>query len=69
MIRRPDLVQALEDRYRVDHPLDPTAAMRLYEAMWEQARALGVLPPPDAWDGIEDDIRLARILSQCSPRS
>jgi hypothetical protein len=33
MIRRPDLVQALEDRYRVDHPLDPTAAMRLYEAM------------------------------------
>lgn len=69
MIRRPDLVKALEDRYAVEHPLDPTAAMRIFEAMWEQAHALGVLPPADPLDGIEEDIRLARILRSCSPRS
>ncbi|MBM4438324.1 MAG: hypothetical protein FJ029_14120, partial [Actinobacteria bacterium] len=67
MIRRPDLVQELEDRYAAEHPLDLDSAMRLYEAMWEHARALGALPPSDPWQGVEDDIRLARILAACSP--
>ncbi len=69
MIKRPDLVQALEDQFAAEAPLDPSHAMRLYEAMRDHARVLGVLPGPDPWAGVEDDIRLARVLSACSPRS
>jgi len=69
MMRRPDLVRQLEDRYLVEHPLDATAAMRVYEAMWAHARAVGALPGSDPRQGVEDDIRLARILAACSPNS
>jgi hypothetical protein len=31
--------------------------------MWEMGMALGVLPPKDPWEGIEVDIRVARILN------
>ena len=69
MLRRPDLVQALEDQVAREHRLTPTQAMNLYEAMWRQARALGALPGADPWQGVEDDIRLAHLLTLCSPNS
>ncbi len=69
MIRRPDLVQALEDRFAIDHPLSVQEAMRVYEEMWAHASAIGALPGPDPWAGVEDDVRLARTLASCSPGS
>ena len=38
-------------------------ALKLYEAMWKEAVALGVLPLADPLDGIEADIELARVLN------
>jgi hypothetical protein len=68
MQQRPDLVQELEDRFVATSRLSHAQAMALFEAMWEEARQLGVLPG-DPWDGLEVDLRLARILSTCSPDS
>ncbi len=38
-------------------------ALKLYEAMWKEAVALGVLPLADPLEGIEADIELARVLN------
>ena len=38
-------------------------ALRLFEAMWNEGIALGILPLSDPMEGIEVDIELARILN------
>jgi len=38
-------------------------SLRIYEAMWKEAVALGVLPLADPLEGIEADIELARVLN------
>ncbi len=44
-------------------PVDIRENFRLYEAMYEEAKALGIFPLKDPFEGIDDDIRLARILN------
>lgn len=41
-------------------------ALKIFEAMWEEGVSLGVLPPKDPLEGIEVDIRVAKILNSCS---
>jgi len=38
-------------------------ALDLFEAMWQEGVDLGVLPPRDPLEGIDVDIRIARILN------
>jgi len=38
-------------------------SLQIYEAMWKEAVALGVLPLADPLEGIEADIELARVLN------
>ena len=40
-------------------------ALRIFEAMWQEGVALGVLPEEDNQEGIETRIRLAGILNSC----
>jgi hypothetical protein len=37
--------------------------LKIYEALYEEARRLGVFPLKDPLDGIDADIHLARILN------
>lgn len=41
-------------------------SLKLVESLWKEGMALGVLPPKDPLEGIETDIKLARILNRCS---
>jgi len=38
---------------------------KLFASMWREGVLLGVLPPADPLEGIEVDIRVARILNSC----
>jgi len=40
-------------------------ALKLFTAMWEEARSLGILPAKDPMEGIAVDIRIARVLNSC----
>ena len=42
---------------------DYIAALSLFEGMWREGMALGVLPLKDPLDGIDVDIRIARMLN------
>jgi hypothetical protein len=43
--------------------------IRLAEAMYREASALGAFPPRDPLEGIEVDIRIARAVNGVPPRS
>ncbi len=38
-------------------------ALIIFEAMWKEGVSFGVLPPKDPLEGIDVDIRVARILN------
>jgi len=66
MIKNYEYLQCLETRLMRGETPDYQQAVRLFEAMWREGCALGVLPLKNPMEGIEVDIRLARILNACS---
>jgi hypothetical protein len=69
MIRDADALRRFEDEMLRRSPQPSFLEnLRLFEAMWEEARSLGIFPPSDPLDGLEGDIELARILN-CSKNS
>jgi hypothetical protein len=67
MIRDSDLVRRFEDEESGRTPPDHAANLAVVEALWEEARRLGVVPSPDPLEGIESDIRLAGALNVRKP--
>jgi hypothetical protein len=63
MIQQTHLVEDLnKSQMRASRP-DYFRNLRLFEALFREARALGALPLKDPLEGIENDIRLARVLN------
>ena len=56
------LTEFEESELRKEKP-DYLSALRIFEAMWKEAMALGVLPLKDPLEGIEVDIKIARVLN------
>ncbi len=50
-----------DDQIRASAP-DYEAGLRVFEALWQEAVRLGVLPLADPLEGIENDVRLAEML-------
>jgi hypothetical protein len=67
MMNRHPLVRAFEDEYLRSRPPDYERNLRIFEALYEEARALGVLPPKDPLHGIDHCIALARALNALGP--
>ncbi len=44
-------------------------ALKLFTAMWEEARSLGIIPTKDPMEGIAVDIRIAKVLNSCLKNS
>lgn len=63
MIREPELVRRFEDEQLRKESTDHASGLAVFEALWEEARSLGVLPLADPLEGIEVDIRLAEALN------
>lgn len=54
---------AWERQYLRETPVDFHRNLRLYEALYEEARRLGVLPSKEPLGGLGDKIRLARAVN------
>ena len=63
MIQNIHLIKALNKAQIQASPSDYFQNLALFEALYQEARVLGVLPLKDPLEGIETDIRLARILN------
>jgi hypothetical protein len=69
MIRHANTLRRFEeDLIRREPQRSFQESLQLYEAMWKEAVALGVLPLSDPLEGIEADFELARVLN-CSKNS
>ena len=64
MIKNVAAWKRFEDRLIRETPqLSLPESLRLLDAMWDEGRKLGVLPPSDPLEGIDVDIEIARILN------
>lgn len=69
MIKNPELLKKFEDSFIRDEALSFHQAVKLFTAMWNEGVKLGVLPPKEPLEGIEIDIRIARVLNSCLKNS
>jgi hypothetical protein len=63
MIKNPKLLVELEEKELKREKSDYESALRIFEAMWQEAMLLGVIPLKDPLEGIEVDIKIAGILN------
>ena len=63
MLKRADLIEAFEKELMRREPPNHLHNLRIVEALFEHARRVGALPAEDPLDGIEVDVRLARIIN------
>jgi len=63
MVKGGKLLAEFEKAYTALEKPDYWEALKIFEAMWKEGLMLGVLPLKDPLDGIEVDIRIAKILN------
>lgn len=63
MIKNPDILEQFEKERIKKEKLSFKKASKLFEGMWKEGINFGVLPSKDPLEGIEVDIRIARILN------
>ena len=63
MIKNPEILRKFEKEDLRNQKTDYLESLRIFEALWNEGVALGVLPLKDPLEGIETDIRIARILN------
>jgi len=66
MIKNAELLERFEYKQLKKETLPYKDALKIYESMWLEAKALGILPLKNPMDGIEVKIRISRILNSCS---
>ena len=69
MIKNSHLVRELEDDFIAGEKLPYHKALHVFESLWQEGVTLGVLPPKDLSEGLEVDLRIARVLNSCSRNS
>lgn len=63
MVKDAKLLAEFEKAYTSSEKPNFFEALKIFEAMWREGLSLGVLPLKDPLEGIEVDIRIARILN------
>lgn len=69
MIRDTKILKKFKDGLLRKERLSYDRAMSIFEALWNEAVSLGVLPLKDPMEGIEVKIKLAKVLNSCSKKS
>ncbi len=69
MVKNSNLLKKFEQQEIQKSKLSYLEALKIFEAMWEEAKNLGVLPSKDPMEGIEVNIKLAKILNSCLKKS
>jgi len=65
MVKNARILEELKRQEIKKQKFSYPCALRLFESMWREAVALGVLPFRDPMEGIETDIKVAQILNSC----
>jgi hypothetical protein len=63
MIRSGELLERFEREDMQRFEPDFFRNLRIFEGLYQEAKKLGTIPPADPLEGIEKNIRLARVLN------
>lgn len=63
MIKDSELLEKFERKQAQEEKPDYRSALRIFQSLWLEGMALGVLPLKDPLEEIEVDIRIARFLN------
>ena len=63
MIKNPKTLENFEKKYIKKNNLTFRQKLKIYENLWAEALLIKVLPSKDPLEGIETDIKIARILN------
>jgi hypothetical protein len=63
MLNSKELVKAI-DRYEQEHPLTIDQRLKILDGLYEEAKNLGHFDSRNISQGIEDDIKIARIMNE-----
>lgn len=70
MIKRGEILKEFEKDSVIKRiTLSFEQSIKLIESLWHEGINLGVIPPKEKMEGIEVDIRIARILNSCLRKS
>jgi hypothetical protein len=64
MVKNSPLLADLERRLAAGEKADPSRNFRILDALYEEARDLGAFPLRDKLDGLDVDIRIARVVNR-----
>ena len=62
MIKDTKTLNAFEIALARQEPVNYRRNLEIFEALYHEARLLGVLPPKNPLDGIDVDVRLAKVM-------
>ncbi len=66
MIKNSKLLKRFEDDFaRKTGKLTYKQAMQIFVHLWIEAQRLGLFPPKKPLEGIETDLKIAKILNSC----
>lgn len=65
MMKNPEYFRKFESSFISKQKLSYEKALKMFESMWEECISLGVLPAKNLLEGLETDIKVARILNSC----
>ena len=65
MIKNIKILEDFKNREIKKSKFSYNEALKIYEGLWNEAIALGILPDKDPLEGIEIDIKIAKILNSC----
>ncbi len=70
MIKNPEIMAQFEKAFLKENGRIPFAhAMKLFAAMWQEAITFGIFPSKEPMEGIDVDIKIAKVLNSCSKKS
>jgi len=70
MVKNPEILQKFKNNfYKSEGPLPFSHSLKIFTAMWVQGIKLGILPPKNPLEGIETDIKIAKVLNSCLKNS
>jgi hypothetical protein len=70
MITNPEFLKKWEDNFlRTEKKMSYSQSLRLLNSMWREAADLEVFPRKEPLEGIEVDIKIAKVLNSCLKKS
>lgn len=69
MIKNARLIEKLEKDFISRQKLSHEQSLHLFESLWNEAVRLGILPSKDPLEGIDVDIKIAKVIHSCSKKS